>query len=180
MGKVFEFAGSVIAGMTTDERATLTNMTAELGGFTGIAVPDAETVRFLRERRGVDVRIEPLDAERRGHPLWRVDCAAIGPMVAAPGDWGTAGPCARSPSGSPWKSPMAGPARPASAKTSTRYHEVLSWADAQGLKVAPHVHPFLQFGTAAVRDWCVSRGYIDTFLRVGAGLLEPGCGACAN
>ena len=31
-------------------------MTAELGGFTGIVAPDAETVRFLRERRGVDVR----------------------------------------------------------------------------------------------------------------------------
>jgi 3-isopropylmalate/(R)-2-methylmalate dehydratase large subunit len=34
--------------LATDERATLTNMTAELGGFTGIVEPDAETVRFSR------------------------------------------------------------------------------------------------------------------------------------
>src|SRR3981081_2554910 len=59
LGKVFEFAGSAIAELTTDERATLTNMTAELGGFTGIVTPDAETVRFLRERRGMDFKLEP-------------------------------------------------------------------------------------------------------------------------
>src|SRR3712207_9180448 len=54
VGKVFEFAGAGIAGLDTDERATLTNMTAELGGFSGIVEPDEETLRFLRrseERR---------------------------------------------------------------------------------------------------------------------------------
>jgi 3-isopropylmalate/(R)-2-methylmalate dehydratase large subunit len=51
VGHVFEFAGPVIRALSTDERATLTNMTAELGGLTGMVEPDAETV--LRER-GVD------------------------------------------------------------------------------------------------------------------------------
>jgi 3-isopropylmalate/(R)-2-methylmalate dehydratase large subunit len=36
VGKVFEFAGPVIRAFGIDERATLTNMTAELGGLTGI------------------------------------------------------------------------------------------------------------------------------------------------
>jgi len=36
VGKVFEFCGDAIARLSTDESATLTNMTAELGGFTGI------------------------------------------------------------------------------------------------------------------------------------------------
>ena len=54
LGKVFEFTGSAVAELATDERATLTNMVAELGGLTGIVAPDAETTRFLRERRGVD------------------------------------------------------------------------------------------------------------------------------
>jgi 3-isopropylmalate/(R)-2-methylmalate dehydratase large subunit len=56
---VFEFGGSAVRALSTDERATLTNMTAELGGLTGIVAPDAETVRFLRERRGVDFVLEP-------------------------------------------------------------------------------------------------------------------------
>ena len=59
VGKVFEFAGAVVAGLSTDERTTLTNMTAELGGFTGIVAPDGETTRFLKERRGVDFEVEP-------------------------------------------------------------------------------------------------------------------------
>ena len=35
VGKVFEFTGPVVSAMSVDERATLTNMCAELGGFTG-------------------------------------------------------------------------------------------------------------------------------------------------
>ena len=41
VGKVFEFTGTGIAHLSTDERATLTNMCAELGGLTGIVAPDA-------------------------------------------------------------------------------------------------------------------------------------------
>ncbi|MEY2875451.1 MAG: hypothetical protein RLZZ373_2822, partial [Pseudomonadota bacterium] len=59
VGKVFEFGGAAVRALSTDERATLTNMTAELGGFTGLVEPDAETVRFVRERRGVDIAIAP-------------------------------------------------------------------------------------------------------------------------
>ena len=59
VGRVFEFGGAAVRAMNIDERATLTNMTAELGGFTGIVEPDEATARFLRERRGVDFQIEP-------------------------------------------------------------------------------------------------------------------------
>ncbi|MFZ4759037.1 MAG: aconitase family protein, partial [Burkholderiaceae bacterium] len=61
-----------------------------------------------------------------------------------------------------------------------QYHAVLSWAAARGLRVAPGVSLFLQFGTVAVRDYCIERGYLDAFERVGAELLMPSCGACAN
>jgi 3-isopropylmalate/(R)-2-methylmalate dehydratase large subunit len=36
-----------------DERATMTNMAAEIGGFTGIVAPDEKVVEFLMERRGM-------------------------------------------------------------------------------------------------------------------------------
>jgi homoaconitase/3-isopropylmalate dehydratase large subunit len=41
--------------LSTDERTTLTNMTTELGGFTGIVESDDEPVRFAKARRGVDI-----------------------------------------------------------------------------------------------------------------------------
>lgn len=60
------------------------------------------------------------------------------------------------------------------------YHEVLAWAASRGLRVAPGVTLYLQFGTAAVRDHCAERGYLAAFEAVGAEILQPACDACAN
>jgi homoaconitase/3-isopropylmalate dehydratase large subunit len=95
VGKVFEFAGDVVAALSIDERATLTNMTAELGGFTGIVAPDAETVRFLKQRRGVDFTTAPWmhsDPDAAYAEVLTVDCGRLSPTVAAPGDPGNALP----------------------------------------------------------------------------------------
>jgi 3-isopropylmalate/(R)-2-methylmalate dehydratase large subunit len=51
VGRVFEFGGAGVRRLSIDERATLTNMTAELGGFTGLVEPDEETLRFRRAPR---------------------------------------------------------------------------------------------------------------------------------
>ena len=60
------------------------------------------------------------------------------------------------------------------------YHAVLAWAARQGLRVPDGVKLYLQFGTTAVRDYCIERGYLDAFEKVGAQILQPSCGACAN
>jgi 3-isopropylmalate/(R)-2-methylmalate dehydratase large subunit len=39
---------------------------------------------------------------------------------------------------------------------------------------------YLQFGTQDVRDHCLQQGWLDDFRAVGAELLQPACGACAN
>ena len=36
------------------------------------------------------------------------------------------------------------------------------------------------FGTEDVRAYCIERGYLAAFEAVGAELLRPACGACAN
>jgi 3-isopropylmalate/(R)-2-methylmalate dehydratase large subunit len=59
------------------------------------------------------------------------------------------------------------------------YHQVLAWAAAQGLRVAPGVSLFLQSGAPDVRDWYERRGYLAAFEAVGTTLLQPACGACA-
>ncbi len=91
VGKVFEFGGPVVRALKTDERATLTNMTAELGGFTGIVEPDEETVRFLKERRKIDFVLEQWMRSDPGASYAdtiRVDCSVLSPMVSRPGDPG--------------------------------------------------------------------------------------------
>src|SRR6516225_6523875 len=53
LAKVMEYSGEAIEELSVDERATMTNMAAEIGGFTGIVAPDQKTVDFLMERRGM-------------------------------------------------------------------------------------------------------------------------------
>lgn len=85
--QVFEYSGEVVAALPTDERATLINMVAEIGDFTDIVVPDAETVRFLRERRSVEVELEDWmgsDPDAEYAHVIDVDCSALEPMLGAP------------------------------------------------------------------------------------------------
>ncbi|HLT98220.1 MAG TPA: aconitase family protein [Burkholderiaceae bacterium] len=183
VGKVFEFTGEAVAALSIDERATLTNMTAELGGFTGIVAPDDVTLRFLRERRGVDVAIEPwMRSDPAAHydAEINVDCAALEPLVASPGDPGNGlqlsalGPRPRIDIA------YGGSCTAGKREDFDYYHEVLAWGLEKGLRVPEGVTLYLQYGTTAVRDYCVSRGYDRTFAAIGARILQPSCGACAN
>src|SRR5262249_9688914 len=54
LAKVMEYAGEAIEDLSVDERATMTNMAAEIGGFTGIVAADKKVVEFLVERRRID------------------------------------------------------------------------------------------------------------------------------
>jgi 3-isopropylmalate/(R)-2-methylmalate dehydratase large subunit len=184
VGKVFEFTGPAISAMPTDERATLTNMTAELGGFTGIVAPDQETVRFLKERRGIEFILEDWMRSDEGAcyaDVIAVDCSSLTPMVAAPGDPGN-GIAMADLTGERVKFDLAygGSCTAGKREDFDHYHEVLSWAAARGLKVPPGMTLYLQFGTVAVRDYCIEQGYLAAFEQVGAEMLQPACGACAN
>jgi 3-isopropylmalate/(R)-2-methylmalate dehydratase large subunit len=183
VGKVFEFTGTAIARMGTDERATFTNMAAELGGFTGIVAPDEETVRFLQERRGVRFVLEEWmrsDPDASYAQTVRIDCSAVPPMVAAPGDPGNGRPLSSLEQQVRIDIAYGGSCTAGKREDFQHYHEVLRWAADRGLRVAPGVELFLQFGTTAVRDHCVAAGYLDAFERVGARILQPSCGACGN
>jgi len=185
VGRVFEFAGPGVRALSIDERATLTNMTAELGGFTGIVEPDEETVRFLRERRGAAATVEPWMCSDPGAPyaeVIRVEGAALSPFVARPGDPGNGIALHSLPRA---ERPAIDIAYGGSCTAGKRadfeqYHEVLAWAAAQGRRVPRNLRLYLQFGTEDVRAWCEAQGWIEVFEAVGAELLQPACGACAN
>jgi 3-isopropylmalate/(R)-2-methylmalate dehydratase large subunit len=183
VGRVFEFCGSAVRAMSIDERATLTNMVAELGGFTGIVAPDPETQRFLRERRGIVFEIEPWmhsDAGATYADTLRLDGTRLSPMVAAPGDPGN-GIALHALQPRPRIHIAYGGSCTAGKRDDfDHYHAVLKWAADRGLRVADGVQLYLQFGTVDVRDHCIARGYLQAFDAVGARVLQPACGACAN
>jgi len=183
VGKVFEFCGSAIEAMAVDERATLTNMVAELGGFTGIVAPDEQTRRFLRERRGIHFTIEPWMASDEGASYagtLTVDGTELSPMVAAPGDPGHGVALNALAERARIHIAYGGSCTAGKREDFDQYHAVLRWAADRGLRVADGVKLYLQFGTADVREYSVAQGYLAAFEAVGAELLHAACGACAN
>jgi 3-isopropylmalate/(R)-2-methylmalate dehydratase large subunit len=183
VGQVIEYCGEAVAAMSTDERATLTNMAAEIGGFTGIVAPDAETVRFLHERRGVRFELAPWmggdpDAEY-AHTL-EIECATVRPMVARPGDPGDGVEIDALAETIPIDVAYCGSCTGAKREDLERLHEVLEWGVARGLRVASGVRFYVQFGSLDVRDHCEARGVLATLRRAGVELVDPGCGACVN
>ena len=183
VGKVFEFAGEGIAHLSTDERATLTNMCAELGGLTGIVAPDAETLRFIRERRGVDAVIDDWmhsdDGAHYAHNM-TVHLNTLCPMVARPGDPGLGLALSELQERVRIDIAYGGSCTAGKREDFDHYHAVLAWGLNNNLKLPEGVQVFLQYGTTAVRDYCAAQGYDKTFAALGVRILQPSCGACAN
>ena len=183
VGKVFEFAGEGIAHLSIDERATLTNMCAELGGLTGIVAPDAQTVHFLRERRGVEVLLEDWmrsdEGAHHAHHI-QVNLSDLSPMVARPGDPGQGLALSALHERVRIDIAYGGSCTAGKREDFDHYHAVLAWGLKHGLKVPQGVQVFLQYGTTAVRDYCIAQGYDQTFAAMGVRILQPSCGACAN
>ncbi|MEO7547228.1 MAG: aconitase family protein, partial [Ramlibacter sp.] len=148
-----------------------------------IVEPDPETVRFLAERRGVAFRIEPWMRSDDGAAYaatMKLDCRALSPMVAAPGDPGNGRPLDALEQVVKIDIAYGGSCTAGKRQDFELYHQVLRWGLDHGLRVPEGVQLFLQYGTTAVRDYCIARGYDKTFVAAGARILQPSCGACAN
>jgi len=85
VGKVMEYTGEGVASLSIPERATITNMGAELGATTSLFPADALAREFLRAQgREADyVEITP-DADAVYDEVVEIDLSTLEPMVALP------------------------------------------------------------------------------------------------
>ncbi|AUX38064.1 MULTISPECIES: aconitase family protein [Sorangium] len=187
IGKVLEFAGDGVRAMGLDERATLTNMAVEAGGFTGIIEADEEIVRYLVEQRGlaaeaVRARVVRADAGAEYVATFDIDLAAIEPMIATPGDPRNGVPLRslREVAGGDVKIDIAygGSCTGGKKADMDMYASVLRRAVEQGKRVADGVHLYIQFGSQDIRRYAEAKGYLEIFEKAGAELVDPSCGAC--
>jgi 3-isopropylmalate/(R)-2-methylmalate dehydratase large subunit len=187
LAKVMEYAGEAIEALSVDERATMTNMAAEIGGFTGIVAPDEKVVEFLVERRGMDRKkaaslIEGLHSDpgaEYAHVI-ELDAANITPMVATPGDPGNGKYVRDLNTPVPIEIAYGGTCTAGKNEDMDMYAAVLADALQQGKRVADSVRFYIQFGSQETRDYCVRMGYLEIFQKAGAQVIEPSCGACIN
>jgi 3-isopropylmalate/(R)-2-methylmalate dehydratase large subunit len=187
IGKLIEYCGDTVENLSVDERATMTNMTAEVGGFSGYVAPDARTVEFLIEARGMSrARANTLceelasDSNAVYSTVIEIDAAAVRPMLAFPGDPGNGVPIDEAAERIRVDIAYAGSCTAGKKEDMDMYARVLREATARGERVAPWVRFYIQCGSQEVKRYCEDQGYLDLFQRVGATFLEPSCGACIN
>ncbi len=187
LAKVMEYAGEAIEELSVDERATMTNMAAEIGGFTGIVAPDKKAVDFLVERRGMDRKkaeamIEGLfsDKDAQYAHVIELDAAEITPMVATPGDPGNGKYVRDLNTPVPVEIAYGGTCTAGKNEDMDMYAAVLADALKQGKGIADSVKFYIQFGSQETREYCLRKGYLDVFQKAGAIVIEPSCGACIN
>ncbi len=185
IGQVLEFAGEGLRGMPIDERATLTNMAVEAGGFTGIIEPDEVTLQYLVQARGLSAEkiregFLESDADAEYAAVFEINLAEIRPMVATPGDPRNGVNIADLAAPVKIDAAYGGSCTGGKMADMDMYAAVLSRAVEQGKRVAPGVHLYLQFGSQKIKQYARERGYIELFERAGAELIDPSCGACIN
>jgi 3-isopropylmalate/(R)-2-methylmalate dehydratase large subunit len=185
IGKVLEFAGEGVRGMMLDERATLTNMAVEAGGFTGIIEADEVVVDYLVKQRGakadeVRARIVKADPGATYLATFDIDLGAIPPMVALPGDPRNGIPLSSLHEKGDVRIDIAygGSCTGGKKADMDMYAAVLDRAVKSGKRVADGVHLYIQFGSQDIRRYAEEKGYLEVFAKAGAELVDPSCGAC--
>ncbi len=187
LAKLIEYTGEAMEELSVDERATMTNMAAEIGGFTGIVAPDEKVVEFLMERRGMpraeaEKLIEGVfsDPDAEYAHVIELDAGELSPMIATPGDPGNGMFVRELSAPVPVDIAYGGTCTAGKNEDMDMYARVLADALARGKRVADSCQFYLQFGSQQTREYCVRKGYLEIFQRAGAHVIEPSCGACIN
>ena len=162
-----EYRGSMIRALPMQERMTLCNMTAELGGQTGLIASDDITGEYLKS----DIERWDSDANASLMAHYRFDAAKLEPQVAAP----------HSPANTK-------PVGDFSQKVDLAYIGACTGAKLVDLRMAASVLKGrkakcrLIVAPASARDQRVaeSEGTLKVLMDAGAELLGNSCGMCAG
>lgn len=187
IGQIIEYAGPAVEALSVDERATMTNMAAEVGAFTGIVAPDSKTVDYLVEQRGMDRR----EAEQLCQGLFsdsgaeyvktiEIDASTLRPMIALPGDPGNGMYVDELEQNVAIDIAYAGSCTAGKKEDMDMYAAVLREYAERGERTPETVQLYIQCGSQEVYQYCQQRGYDQVFAAVGATFIEPSCGACIN
>ena len=171
-----EYAGEAVRALSMQERMTLSNMTAELGGQAGLIAPDAVTAEWLAGVGVHDVDTTHWHTDEGATLLadHRLDASTLAPQVAAP----------HSPAQSQAVGAFAGTAVDIAyvgACTGAKLDDLRMAAQVlRGQRVATGVRLMVAPASAADQAQAADEGTLGALLDAGAELLPNACGACAG
>ncbi len=171
-----QFSGSAIRALSMQERMTLSNMTAELGGQVGLIEPDATTAAYIHaagaDAGPLDHWKSDADAVRAAH--YTYDAAALAPHVAAPHS-----PANSAPIGD--MDAVKIDVAYIGACTGAKLVDLRMAAEVlKGRKIASHVSLMVAPASRRDQDAAAREGTLQILVEAGAKLYPNACGICAG
>lgn len=173
VGRVMEYTGEGIAGLSVSERATITNMGAELGATTSLFPADANTKAFLEAQgRGADYTEILPDLDCAYAETITIDLSALEPLCAAPHSPDAVSAVAD-------LSDISVDQVAIGSCTNGSFVDLMrAAAILRGKTVAEHVSLVISPGSKQVLTMLAQNGALADFVAAGARILESGCGPC--
>lgn len=173
VGAIIEWGGEGVKTLTVPQRATITNMGAELGATTSIFPADDITEKFLiAQGRGEDFTPISSDSDAVYDKIIDIDLSKLEPMAA----------CPHSPDNIKKISELAG--TPVTqvcvgSCTNSSLADMLTVANIlKGKTVSPEVGMSVSPGSKQVLSMLADCGALTDIINSGARLLECACGPC--
>ena len=173
VGAIIEWGGPGVRELTVPQRATITNMGAELGATTSIFPSDEQTKKFMEAQgRGDDYIPLESDPDASYDLEVTIDLSALKPMIA----------CPHSPDNvvevESLKNVKVDQVCVGSCTNSSLQDMLKVAAMLKGKTIAPGVSLSISPGSRQVLSMLADCGALNDILASGARLLECACGPC--
>ena len=170
--KAIEFYGETVKNFSVSSRITISNQAMEAGAKAAIVPPDEKTINYLRDR--VRGEIEPVysDGDANYESEMEFDVSDLEPQVACPHTVDNVKPVSEV-EGIEIDQAVLG------SCTNGRLEDLeIAAKILKGKRIAPGVRMIVIPASREIYLEALKRGYIEIFLRVGATIINPGCGPC--
>lgn len=173
VGKILEYGGPGVKDLSVPERATITNMGAELGATTSIFPSDKRTRFFMKAQGRESFWIElQADKDAKYTDVVKLDLSTIEPLIAQPHSPDNVVPI-RELSGTKVNQVCIGSCTNSSYETLKTVASIL-----KGRAVAENVNLLINPGSKQVYEMLSRKGLIADMIDAGARMLESSCGPC--
>jgi len=173
VGRIIEYGGPGVSSLSVPERATITNMGAELGATTSVFPSDEKTRDFLRwQKRGNDWRKLEADPDAKYSKVVKIDLGKLEPLIAQP----------HSPDNvievRKLKKIKVNQVNVGSCTNSSLADLSRTARLLKGRKVHPNVSMTITPGSKQVFEAISESGALTDMIAAGARIIESACGPC--
>ncbi|MGN0184971.1 MAG: aconitate hydratase [Aristaeellaceae bacterium] len=173
VGAIIEWGGEGVSTLSVPERATITNMGAELGATTSIFPSDEVTRAFLEAQgRGADYVPMESDPDAEYDKIIDIDLSALEPLIACPHSPDNVVPV-REIAGTKVDQVCIGSCTNSSLLDMLKVAAIL-----KGRQISPEVSLSISPGSKQVLRMLSECGALSNILQSGARVLECACGPC--